>query len=407
MSESTEETASFAEEVKKAAAGRPRRSHPKGWEPGVAWDGRSGQITTAPAEVEPTAGVWSELIADWGLDPATTEVVEGSVQVRAWDTHDGRRLRYYRASLMARDDGSDRVDVDELCRKIERRKPVKGAQITGSPETALCCLLSDWQLGKAGEVGGGTPEAIERILGALDAIPARVKELKRAGRPPHTIYLVGLGDLIEQCSGHYAGQTFNVDLDHREQMRLARRLILHAVDVCLPLAPQIVLAAVPGNHGENRQNGKAYTRATDNDDLAVVEQVAEVLAANPERYGHVSVVLAEGNTLVLDLAGVPVGFAHGHKAGQSGHPAQKLENWWKGQVMGRQAVADAAILITGHFHHFICSETTGRTFMQVPAMDGGSLWWTDMTGQNSPPGLLTLGIGQAYGARGWGDLAII
>jgi len=44
--------------------------------------------------------------------------------------------------------------------------------------------------------------------------------------------------------------------------------------------------------------------------------------------------------------------------------------------------------------------------MQAPAMDGGSSWWTDMSGQNSPAGLLTLGIGTGYGPRGWGDLHI-
>ena len=79
------------------------RRHPSGWEPGIAWSGDAGTITTPPMDSEPTGGVWHELVADWGLDPATTEVVPGSIQVRAWDTHDGRRLRYYRAALQAFD----------------------------------------------------------------------------------------------------------------------------------------------------------------------------------------------------------------------------------------------------------------------------------------------------------------
>jgi len=353
---------------------------------------------------EPEQGVWAELIADWGLNPTETEVIEGSVQVRAWDTHDGRRLRYYRATIRKATAGTDQPDIDALCRMIEKRRPTKIAT-TEAPRAVLCCL-SDWQLGK-GE-GGGTEATIERILVAAAELVARIKELSKAGRPPATIYLVGLGDLVEQCSGHYPSQAFTTDLDRRSQMRLARRLILHYVDSVLPLAPRIVLGAVPGNHGENRNSsGKAYTTATDNDDLAVFEGVAEILAANPDRYGHVHTVLAESNTLVLDVAGVPVAFAHGHKANGGGHPAAKLEGWWKGQVMGRQPVADAAILITGHFHHLIVSETTGRTFMQVPAMDGGSEWWTDQTGQNSATGTLCLGVGEGYGARGWGDLIVL
>lgn len=404
QSENTAETASFRDEVE--AGSRPRRNHPQGWEPGVAWNGREGTLTTPPLEADPSAGVWSELVADWGLDPLTTEVVEGSVQVRAWDTHDGRRLRYYRATLRSKDSDTDRPDIETLCRLVERRKAVKAPESLPAPSRALVCLLADWQLGKAGEANGGTPETIGRICQAIDLIPARIRELKKTGRPVDAVYLVGLGDLVEQCSGHYPGQTFNVDLDRREQLRLARRLILRAVETCLGHAPRIVLAAVPGNHGENRQNGKAFTRTTDNDDLAIVEQVAEILQANPDRYGSCTTILATGNNLVLNIAGIPVAFAHGHKAGASGHPAAKLENWWKGQVMGRQPIADADILITGHFHHFICSETSGRTFMQAPAMDGGSAWWTDISGQNSAPGFLTLGIGTGYGPRGWGDLHI-
>lgn len=401
-SEPTEETVSLKSEL--LATSRPKKQHPSGWEPGVAWDGSKGTLTTAPMESEPHAGIWAELIADWGLNPEDTEVVEGSVQVRAWDTHDGRRLRYYRATIQKATTGTDRADIDSLCRMVEKRRPVRIAERT-APRAVLCCL-SDWQLGK-GE-GGGTEATIERILGASDELVSRIKELIRTGRAPETIYLVGLGDLVEQCSGHYPSQMFTTDLDRRSQMRLARRLILHYIDSVLPLAPRIVLGAVPGNHGENRgQSGKAYTTATDNDDLALFEQIAEVLAANPERYGTVTTVLADSNTLVLNVAGVPVAFAHGHKANGGGHPAAKLEAWWRGQIMGRQPVADAAILITGHFHHLIVSETTGRTFMQVPAMDGGSEWWTDQTGQNSAAGTLCLGIGEGYGARGWGDLVVL
>lgn len=118
-------------------------------------------------------------------------------------------------------------------------------------------------------------------------------------------------------------------------------------------------------------------------------------------------MLADSATLVLDVAGVVTAFAHGHKSGGGGHPAQRVEKWWQGQVMGRQPVADASLLLTGHYHHLIVSEGTGRTMVQVPAMDGGSEWFTDRTGQSSPAGLLTLGVGTAYGPRGWGDLAVL
>lgn len=389
---------------------RPAVSVPQGWEPGIAWDGSEGILTTGPLDEAPNEALWSELIADWNLDPATTEVVPGSVQVRGWDANVGggeiKRLRYYRATIRARVAGRDRADVEELCRLALAKRPRKRAPEADSG-VSLVVPISDLQIGK-GE-GGGSPAAVERITAGLDAIADKVRDMTRKGRPPEAIYLLGMGDLVEGCSGdHYAMQTFQADLDNREQKRVVRRLLMRAVDVSTPLASRVVLAAIPGNHGEYRKGGKAYTTWTDNADLEVVENVAEVCAANPERYGNVTAVLARDLTLTLGVSGVNVGIAHGHQFGRaSGHAAGKAEKWWQGQVMGRQSIAEADILISGHLHHFVMSESLGRLFVQCPAQDGGSYWWTAQTGQSAPAGQLMLGVGRGYGARGWGDVEIV
>jgi hypothetical protein len=76
-------------------------------------------------------------------------------------------------------------------------------------------------------------------------------------------------------------------------------------------------------------------------------------------------------------------------------------------VMGNRPVAQVQIMNTAHFHHLLVSERTGRTLLQVPAMDGGSGWWTDKTGQNSPAGMLSYLTGVACGPRLWSDLAVL
>lgn len=387
-----------------------RPTHPKGWEPGLTWNGKRGEVTSAPQADEPC---WDELVADWGLDPAQVTVVPGSVQIRAWDTNLGSgeiaRLRYYRATVVAKVEQDDRADVDELCAQIMRRKPAKRHPVDIT-DRAMVVALADWQAGK-GE-GDGTAGTVRRILASLDNLERRLRELRKIGRPVGTVYLIGMGDLIEQCRGHYDMQAFQVDLDRREQKRIVRRLILAHIDAILPHVDRIVLSGVPGNHGENRNAaGKAFTSWTDNDDLAVIDEVGDVLAANPDRYADVSVFVPDDLTMTLDVAGVPVAFAHGHQAGMnpggSGHAAAKLEAWWRGQVMGRQSPADAQILVTGHLHHLIVSESTGRTFIQCPAQDPGSHWWTARTGQHSATGLLTFLAGEACGPRGWSDLAVL
>lgn len=389
----------------------PRRvEHPKGWEPGVAYDPTTGSGSiTVQSDYEPDPAIWEHLIADWGLDPKRCSVVPGTVQIRAWDANVGdgeiRRLKYYRATIVGRTSGYDRADVELLCSQVMKRRPRK--VVTATADLALVVALSDWQIGK-GE-GDGSVGTTERILLARDALIERIKQLRRINRAPSEIYLVGLGDLVEGCSEHYAAQTFSVDLDRAEQTRVVRRLVLAFVDGVVDLAPKVVLAAVPGNHGENRKDGKAFTNvATDNDDLTTVETVGEILAANPDRYGHVSVCLARDFTLALDVCGVVVAFNHGHTARKSGHAAAVMEDWWRGQAMGRQTVSDADILVAGHRHHLVVSESTGRTFLQAPAMDPGSHWFTSSTGSHSPHGMLTFCVSTGvYGARGWGDLAIV
>lgn len=393
-----------------ARQARHTQSHPKGWEPGVVWDpAKGGTLTTGPIDGELDPSIWQQLIVDFGLDPEVTEVLPGSVQVRAWDAAIGngevKRMLYYRATIEPRKNRDHFADIDALCKTAAKKRPAK--KVTTDLERGLVVAMSDWQLGK-GE-GGGSAATTERILVELDMLREKLINQKRMNRTISTVYLIGLGDLVEQCSGHYAMQPFSVDLDRREQMRLGRQLLLAYVDAVVDLGYPVVMASVPGNHGENRNSsGKAYTSWTDNDDLAMFEQVGEILAANDERYGNVSIigsaVIAQDDlTLTLDVAGIPVAFAHGHQV-----PSGGAEKWWQGQALGRRPVSDAEILVTAHKHNFQVSESTGRTWMQTPANDGGSFWWTARTGQASPAGMLTFCVStMGYGKRGWGDLEIL
>ena len=383
----------------------PPTTHPKGWEPSITWDGTTGEVSSGPLESEPNDAIWGEIVADWGVTN-NVRIIPGSVQIRAWDAFANgqiQRMRYYRARLEPNFEADDRDDVEELCEFIAKRKPLTKTETSNADEQrALVILLSDWQVGK-GE-GGGSKVFLERLLGTYDRLVLRAKELSKQGIT--TAYVVGLGDLVEQCDGHYAMQAFQADLDRREQMRLARRLILDLVDRLIKLNMSVVLGAVPGNHGENRRNGKAFTTWTDNDDLALFDQVGEILSHNPERYKNVSVPLgaiAEDLTMTLDVCGTIIGFAHGHQITGAGGPGL----WWTKQSHGKQPIGKADLLCVGHKHHLAISEASGRTWFQAPAMDNGSYWWTAKQGASSPSGLLTFVAGTNCGERGWQQLEII
>ena len=396
-----------------------RNSLTKGYEREIRWDGSKGYIDSPATDVEPDQALWDMVIKDWGLDPNLTEIVDGSVHIRAWDANVGggeiAKMRYYRAQIRRRAEKGDRADIEALCREIMKKPAKVPKREVSKEERAFMAFFADFQLGK-GE-NGGTPATVERIIASQDAAIERIKELIQIGRGPSVIYCCGMGDLVENCSNHYAMQTFSVDLDAREQQKAARRLILRFVDLCVDNFPEIpiVVVAVPGNHGENRNSsGKAYTPWTDNMDLAVFEGVAEICAGNPARYVNVSFpqfegLIEEDLTMTLNVCGVIVTLAHGHQFGKGngGGTIAKIEAWILGQIRGRTKASEADIVVSGHFHHYIASEGSGRTCIQCPAQDGGSKWFTDQTGKGSPAGMLTFGVGTAYGKRGWGDLLII
>ena len=379
-------------------AKRPPRKHPEGWEPGITWNGNEGTVTTMGGPLDQAAD-WSAVLKVWGLDPEHFEVVE-PILFNVWGNPEGVPNRQWKGKVI-RKTVERGVDLEDIIEEIKKHKPGKPVVFDGS--TALVVGLSDLQMGK-GE-GGGSAGIVDRFLAGIDEVEARWKELLKTGRPLDRLVVLGLGDLVESCEGHYAMQAFQADLDRREQVKVVRRLIVKALIQWAKFAPRIIVAAVPGNHGENRQGGKAFTTFNDNDDVAVFEQVAEILGANPEAYGHVTFVFPQDElTLTLDVHGTILGLAHGHQARKGGTTAAaKIRTWWKDQAYGMRKVADATILVTGHYHHLSILTEGTRTHIQAPSLDGGSQWFTETAGVKSAPGLLTFTVSEL----GWDDLRVL
>lgn len=361
---------------------RTRRQHPSGWEPGV--DTEAGIIVHRTANPDPPED-WAEILAEFRLDPARWEVVSDSVNVRTWDAAvgdgDTARFFYFKADVRPRQTG-DRADVDQLIRRISRHRYRRNRPATDAATVARVVCLADWQ-------AGPDPDGlVDHVLRMKNAVVDLLKT-----DPVDALYVVGMGDMVEACWGHYEMQTFAVKLDRRQQVKLVRRLLVDLLTEWARHVDRVVVGAVPGNHGENRRGGKAATTFEDNDDLAVFEQAAEVLAANPDAYSHVRFVLPDGDmALTLDIAGTVVGFIHGHQARRGGAtPRQKIETWWKGKQHAQHPIGDADILVSGHYHHAVLVEDGPRTWMQCPAL-ALSRWWTEQGGAETKMGTLTFQV---------------
>jgi hypothetical protein len=368
--------------------------HPSGWEPGVAWDGHAGTLTTQPLDSAPSD--WAELLAVWDLDPEEYEVVE-PVQYRAWDANLGegnvQRLYYYRATIRRRRllAGS----VDELLAAIGKHRPKK-VEASGDGASFMV-LTGDTQIGKID--GDGSAGTVERFLTKTDASIRRLKELRRSGRAVDTITLPWLGDCIEGnvSQGGSLAAAGRTDLTLTEQIRVYRRLMLHQVKAFSGLAERIVVPVIPGNHDEAERQGKSVRRYDDSWAVEVGVAVADALDL-AGGFEHVSFVFPERDelTITLDVSGTICGFAHGH---QFRRDAMK---WWAGQAHGMQPIGDATLLFGAHFHHLRIEQGGAKSFIQIPALDGGSQWWKHVTGQDAPAGMVSLLVG----AGGWTDLAV-
>ena len=364
------------------------------WRPALELDGDSGVVTTGTISGDGHPD-WVTIFAHWGLDPEHWSIVE-PLKVNAWEANAGRDadgtqqtviLRQYKANVRRRV-GPSGVDVSADIADILTRPPVRAVPVEPSA-TVFAAAFSDPQLGKGLE-GNGTAETVDRWLGALADVVELAEQAADSGVTSCAIVLPG--DTIEGCSGFYPAQVSTVDLTLREQTNAARRLIVRTVCDLAAVFPHVTVLAAAGNHGENRQGGQAYTRPSDNHDLAVVDQARDVVSALPG-FEHVEFVVPSGDRgwVVHDFGGLRVGVHHGN-VGKGTTPAARVRDWWRGQSHGASEIGTADVLFTGHWHHLFIDQSYGKTIVGCPSMDNGSLWWASLTGQVSPPGVLTCAL---------------
>lgn len=385
-------------------------------EPEPANSGVGGELKLDPDTLAGTLGVtkegdsdpvWADELRFVGVNPDDFEVYGPYVEVRSWDAPVGngevKRLRYVKARIRPRQ--HDRVDADALLKMIRSTRPSRRKHPLDTGRTDVLCL-SDWQIGKAGEAGGGTPETVDRVIDTIGMMQDRIIEHQRAGKRAGRLVVAGMGDNVEQCFGHYAAQRFAVDLNEREQKRTARHLLIKVLAELAPYYDRVDTFSVASNHGENRDSGKKATDESDSLDLELWENIAEYVDA-ADQLGHVN-VYAPRDPLVftMHVAGTPIAFTHGHKATSGGNtPMAKMWTWWSeqragdnpielsdGRTIGNLPAGRCSVLVAAHYHHHYRRDQQGRTLLGCPALDGGSRWFTDVRGVWSTPATMTFSL---------------
>jgi predicted phosphodiesterase len=375
-----------------------------GWQPGLEINEATGQGEITHVGTDPNfRNKFDDILLTWGFDPKIYEIVD-TVRASSWNAQlkGGVVETFYafKGIVRKKNPGQDKY-FKALFKQAGKKPPLKSK--THGGDTAFLFFMADWQLGKK---DFGVENTIKRYDVALQDAVNRIKELRRAGVQIDEIYMIGLGDLTENCTPHfYESQPHNVSLTLIEQYALARSMIMKTIDTFLPHADKLVLAGAPGNHGEMSRTSKGQVATTrlDNSDTMHLQICEEIMSANKDRYKNVTVDIPDGFHQVMDIKGIPCGWTHGHMTGGSGsNPENKIENWWKGQMYGFLPMSAVQILITGHYHHFRAKQQGDRTWFQSPSLDK-SIDFTARSGLWSHPGVLTFTVNK----KGWDNLKIL
>lgn len=351
---------------------------------------------------------WNEILRGFGLDPDVFTVKDDTVRMSKWQQSrrldSGDRdlvwLYSYRAQFERRHVQQDEMNIDALRRRVENWKPIKRSSsvVDATPCTFVICW-ADWQLGKS--AGGGIAATVDRVHESFQLTVERLRELRKI-RNVEKVVVVNMGDPIEGCDGNYASQLHSIEANQREQLNIA--LDLWATGL-MAIRPDEFWSAMC-NHGEwTRRGAGSSPVTTDSDNVGgylgdTLRRVFEGRDGAPEKWA----IPHDEMVTVMDASGLPIAITHGHKIPSA---AKELE-WLKSQSIRllREQGAEPRLWITAHRHHVNVTDFGPFWRLQCPSLDGGSKWYTDLSGNWSTPGTMTLLAGQ-HDVRGWSDLAIL
>lgn len=339
-----------------------------------------------------------EIFRQFGLDPAIWEI--SKLRKSRWDAPNGDKREAIKVEFSRRVSESTEpgttLDFTDLERYLGSYPPYEKKKVDPNGRVLLFAI-GDTQAGKPD--GGGSDALVERFCAVVAKFKARLLENEGS-----VVVAPWLGDCIEGLVSQGGRMVAKLDLSVTEQVRLIQRLMVHMIRELAPHTSSMIIPVVGGNHDE------AY-RLQDqgpNDSWAIQAgaSVKDALDFDPVGFGHVKFVFPKdgelGVTLTINGGGEPykIHFEHGHMA----KSPEKMVDWWKGQAMGGTAAGQANMLMTAHWHHLRVQQTYGRVWLQIPALEGGSDWYTQRTGDHSPAGAISMEI--IGGPVGFSDLTV-
>lgn len=268
--------------------------------------------------------------------------------------------------------------IDELLDEIRDYAPVEARP---SGPHGFLVLMGDMQFGKID--GDGVKGTVARTVKAINDAADRLLAYRRIFDIGH-VHIAWLGDHIEGFVSQGGANAWRTQLPLNEQIRLTRRVMLHALKTFAPLAEKVTMAAVPGNHGEPvRFEGTGLTRYDDSHDTEALIAVSDAAELVPEAFGHVGFYVPDTDELIVmtEVAGTNIAHHHGHKW----KPGKHFE-WWANQAFDQRSPMHMAdVLVAGHLHHEEYDTWGHRGYWGLNALESESTWFRHARGVGGSP----------------------
>jgi len=289
-----------------------------------------------------------------GIDPAGIDVIP-PVRTSRWQQQkDGELVWLTSYRFTFRRKTAD-IDLPLLVREADKK--IKPRKQTDTTDTALVVAWSDLQVGKV-DYRGDSDSLLQRVADTQQALIDLVKQTK-----PDRLIFADLGDTVENFDNtNREQQAITNDLSIMEQVDLATTMAWRVIRSLAEAVPTVTYASVGSNHCQWRRNGKTIGRPTDDWGVFIGRQIARLAAETGADNIRFVEPQPHDESLAIDVFDV----------------------------------ADASLLLHGHFHHLRVTELgstpygASRFIVGAPTLDNGSNWYKLRSGQDSVPGLAVL-----------------
>lgn len=348
---------------------------PIGFQPGIEWDGETGHVTVVTSGEQPEPGEVDKVLDTAPFLNSKEIEVDWSSRPRVSIHHDDAgavRQIWYKLPLKKRNDYS--VDVEDILDLVYDEIPTPEVKV-GAWRTIQ---IGDTHIAKSAVDGAGSALLVKRWK---ESITNALTMSEDWG-----IHLAFMGDLIEGENSQGGKNIAINDLTLTESLRVARHLVSWTIQEALHHVQEVVVSAVPGNHGDTTR--LQNRPLTDSHDIDIVSAVQQAFDMTPHKDRVTWFYPQEGSGhAVYEVDGTIFASTHGHLfKGQ----LKGAENWWAGMSVSGEPAGAAHVLMSAHYHSPLISNYTRNKWICFgAALEDKSTWLNEQNGASSQPGMLT------------------